>query len=68
MQFFQVKFKWECAVDDGKLKKVTEKHLIEAKTCTQVQKIIRQLYESTSPGFQIKEIKQSDIKGIFIKK
>jgi len=34
MQFFQVKFKWECAVDDGKLKKVTEKHLIEAKTCT----------------------------------
>ena len=68
MQFFQVRFNWEMSTDDGKLKKVNEVHLIQAKTCSQAQRITKQLYESTSPGFNIIEIKVSKIKDVFIQK
>lgn len=68
MQYYQVKFKWEASTDDGKLKKVSETHLIQAESCHQAESIVQKLYKETSPGFEVVQVKASNIKGVFKRK
>lgn len=68
MQFYQVKFKWEASTDDGKLKTISEVHLIQATSCRQAEEITQRLYKETSPGFEVVQVKASNIKGVFKRK
>lgn len=62
--YYQVKFKWEMNTTDGKIKKVTEKVLVKAQTCSDAEEVVESIYQKESPGFNITQIKVSDIKKV----
>ncbi len=63
MKFYEVKIFYLMENDEtGKLKKITEKYLIEASSCTEAEKITKEKIEFNGmDGFKILSITESKI-------
>ena len=65
MFYYQVTCQHVTEDDKGKMKKVTERYLVNAVSCTDAEAITTKEWGTTVQDFEVKEVKKSRVVGVY---